>query len=955
MERLYLDIETYSPVDIGRSGVYRYSEDPSFRILLFGYAVDDGDVNVIDLAAGEEIPDAIIEAIRDENVIKWAHNASFERVCLSRYLRLPAHEYLPPESWRCSMVWSAYLGLPLSLKDIGRVLRLEEQKIDEGRKLIRLFCSPTIPSAKNVYFQRNLPEFFPEEWKRFIEYNRRDVEVEIAIAKKLSPFPVPDFIWDEYHLSERINDRGVLIDTAFARKAIELDDAAKREIVSRMQVITGLENPGSVQQLKAWLRENNVDIESLGKKEVKALLDKVPTELKEVLELRLKQSKSSVKKYQAMVNAACSDDRARGMFMFGGASRTLRFSGRLIQLQNLPQNHIEKLAEARDDVMKLDYGTLSSIYDDIPDTLSQLIRTAFIPEPGYRFIASDFSAIEARVLSWLAGEEWRMEVFRENGDIYSATASKMFGVPVAKHGLNAELRQKGKQAELACIAEGELVLTDCGLIPIEEIQLYHKLWNGEEWVSHDGVVFKGEKEVIEYEGLRATPDHLVWIEGKQIPVRFGDAATSGTHLIQTGYGRKAIRLGENNISGKEMEQSDESLLCTDQMSGVREHPMAESVKSEIWEIKGLPAVLSAEAGSSVAVQKTECGKAKMREPEVTAVPSVWCERNPLPVSFCDGSRIIPDEAVRNTSERAGGGSHKHEWELRAGESEIRDKAGEPGKQKEHDSFGVPAEILAIHRKCCKEKTGSWNEPHGHHSCCSAGCSGEKKMLENHISKTRLYDIRNAGRHHRFTVSGKLVHNCGYGGSKGALIAMGALDMGMKEDELQPLVDSWREANPHIVKLWNDVGRAAVKAVREKGCAETHGLVFTYEKGFLFVRLPSGRRLAYVKPRIEKDEYGRENITYEGTGQTKKWERIRTFGGKQVENIVQAIARDILCFAMRNLSDYRIVMHIHDEVVIEAPSSVSVKEITEKMSLTPPWAEGLVLNADGYECGFYRKD
>ena len=646
MKTLAIDLETYSPVDIGRSGVYRYSEDPGFRILLFGYTVDDGDVNVIDLASGEEIPSEIIEAIRNENVIKWAHNASFERVCLSRYLRLPPHEYLPPESWRCSMVWSAYLGLPLSLKDIGKVLRLEEQKIDEGRKLIRLFCSPTVPSAKNGYFQRNLPEFFPDEWNKFIEYNRRDVEVEIAIAKKLSPFHVPGFIWDEYHLSERINDRGVLIDTAFARKAIGLDDEAKREIVSRMQVITGLENPGSVQQLKTWLKDNHVDIESLGKKEVKALLDKVPPELKEVLELRLKQSKSSVKKYQAMVNAACSDDRARGMFMFGGASRTLRFSGRLIQLQNLPQNHIEKLAEARDDVMKLDYGILSSICDDIPDTLSQLIRTAFIPSPGYRFIVSDFSAIEARVLSWLAGEEWRMKVFRENGDIYSATASKMFGVPVAKHGPNAELRQKGKISELAL---------------------------------------------------------------------------------------------------------------------------------------------------------------------------------------------------------------------------------------------------------------------------------------------------------------------GYGGSVGALTAMGASEMGLSDDELKPLVASWREANPHIVKLWNDVGRAAAKAVREKGYAETHGLVFTYEKGFLFVRLPSRHRLAYVKPRIEEDEFGRENITYEGTGQTKKWERIRTFGGKQVENIVQAIARDILCFAMRNLSDYRIVMHIHDEVVIEAPPSVSVNEITGKMSITPPWAEGLVLNADGYECGFYRKD
>ena len=767
MKTLSIDIETFSSVDLNKCGVYKYSESPDFQILLFGYSVDGGKVQVVDLAKGEKIPAEIIDALTDEKILKWAYNANFERVCLSRLFK----NFLSPESWRCTMIWAAYLGLPFSLANVGKVLGLEKQKLSEGKNLIKYFCTP------NKNGERNLPDSVFYEWENFKNYNRRDVEVELAIQKRLEKFPVPDFIWKEYALDQKVNDRGILIDGQFVKNAIEFDKKSREKLESSLKKITKIENPNSVLQMKNWLAENGLETETLGKKEVAELLKAAPEPLKKVLTLRQQISKSSVKKYLAMENTACKDGRARGMFQFYGANRTGRFSGRNIQLQNLPQNHLSDLENARTLVKIGDYKTFETLYDSVPEVLSELIRTAFVPKDGKKFIVADFSAIEARVLSWLANEKWRMEVFAKNGDIYCETASRMFHCKVEKHGENKHLRQKGKQAELACIAEGQLVLTDKGLIPIEQITTEHKLWDGEEWVSHEGVIFKGEREVITYEGLTATPDHLVWIEGQPKPVYFGIAAACGTHLVQTGNGGTAIRMGENYQSGE--------------------------------------------------------------------------------------------------------------------------------------------------------------------------------MLEDNKCTARLYDIRNAGKHHRFTVSGKLVHNCGYGGSVGALKAFGALESGMKEEELKPMVDAWRAANPNIVQFWYDTDEAAITCVKEHTTTETHGLKFIFQSGMMFIELPSGRRLSYVKPQIEKNRFGGESITYRGLDATKNFSRLETYGAKLTENITQAISRDILCHAMKNFSD--IVAHVHDEIIIECDKNISVKEVCEKMSQTPEWADGLILHSDGFECEFYKKD
>lgn len=646
MQYLGIDLETYSSVNLLKGGVYRYCEAEDFEILLFGYSVDGGEVKVVDLARGEKIPKNIISAIYDDGIIKWAFNATFERICLSRHLGLPTGTYLDPSSWRCTMIWSAYLGLPLSLMGVGAVLGLQRQKLSEGKDLIRYFCTPCNPTITNGGRTRNEADDAPDKWKLFIEYNRRDVEVEIAIHQRLCRFPVPDAIWDEYRLDQGINDRGVLVDKNLVGNAIRMDKRAREELVARMKDLTDLENPNSVSQVKTWLSENGLEVDSLGKKDVKAALQDAPRQIQEVLELRLQLAKSSVKKYQAMENAVCSDGRTRGMFQFYGANRTGRWAGRLVQMQNLPQNHLEDLETARTLVKSGRYEAVQMLYSDVPNTLSQLVRTAFIPRNGYRFIVSDFSAIEARVLSWLAGETWRMEVFAGNGDIYCASASQMFKVPVEKHGQNAHLRQKGKIAELAL---------------------------------------------------------------------------------------------------------------------------------------------------------------------------------------------------------------------------------------------------------------------------------------------------------------------GYGGSVGALKAMGALDMGLEENELKPLVNVWRQSNPNIVQFWWDVDKVVKEAVKDRISTNTHGIKFSYESGFLFITLPSGRRLAYVKPRMGTNDFGSDCVTYEGVGATKKWERIETYGPKVVENIVQAISRDILCYSMQQLKDHRICMHIHDEIVIETPAEVELKDIEASMAASPSWADGLQLNADGFETKFYKKD
>lgn len=646
MKNLSIDLETYSSADIGKSGMYRYCEAPDFEILLFAYSVDGAPVQSVDLARGETLPEEIRAALEEPCVTKWAFNASFERICLSRWLGLPSGTYLDPSQWRCSMVWSAYLGLPLSLAGVGAVLKLEKQKLEAGRYLIRYFCQPCAPTKVSGGRMRNRPEDAPEKWALFKSYNLRDVETELAIQQKLARFPVPDFVWDEYHLDQKINDRGIRLDLSLVENAIRMDTLSRAELTEQMQRLTILENPNSVKQLKTWLTERGLEVESLGKKEVSALLRDAPPELAEVLLLRRQLAKNSVRKYQAMQNCVCADGRVHGMFMFYGANRTGRFSGRLVQLQNLPQNHMSDLEQARALVRKGDYDTLQMLYDSVPDVLSELIRTAFVPYDGGKFIVADFSAIEARVIAWLAGEQWRLDVFKNGGDIYCASASQMFHVPVVKHGINGHLRQKGKIAELAL---------------------------------------------------------------------------------------------------------------------------------------------------------------------------------------------------------------------------------------------------------------------------------------------------------------------GYGGSVGALKAMGALEMGLSEAELKPLVDAWRGSNPNIVRLWWEVDEAVKETISDKAASETHGIRFEYESGFLFITLPSGRRLAYVKPRIEENRFGGESVTYEGVGGTKKWERLESYGPKFVENIVQAVSRDILCHAMKTLRCCSIVAHVHDELIIEADTAVSLNAVCEQMSRTPPWAKGLILRADGYETQFYKKD
>ncbi|HFU6699804.1 TPA: DNA polymerase [Streptococcus agalactiae] len=649
IKELSIDLETYCEVDLRKSGVYHYAEDDSFEILLLAVSVDNGPVTVYDLTK-ENLPDQILQALVNDSIIKWAFNASFERICLSNWLKkhhpkLLSEGFLSPNSWRCSMVWSAYLGLPLSLEGVGTVLKLKDQKLKEGGDLIRYFCLPCKPTKINGGRKRNFPHHAPDKWAAFINYNKRDVEVELAIKDKLRNHPVPDFLWEEYHQDQNINDRGIGIDVDFVKAAITIDEESKSKIQEELKELTGLENPNSVLQMIGWLREHGVTTNSLDKKAVKELLKVVDAKTTKVLKLRQQAAKSSVSKYQAMVNCVCLDGRARGMFQFYGANRTGRWAGRLVQLQNLPQNHLPDLKEARDLFKTGDLEATDLLYGT-QDTLSQLIRTAFVPSDGKKFIVCDFSAIEARVLSHLAGEKWRSMVFEQGKDIYCMSASQMFGVPVEKHGHNADLRQKGKIAELAC---------------------------------------------------------------------------------------------------------------------------------------------------------------------------------------------------------------------------------------------------------------------------------------------------------------------GYGGAVGALKAMGAIDMGLDEQELQPLVDSWRQAKPNIVLFWWDVDKAVKTAVKYQKQTETHGIQFKVRKGMLFITLPSGRKLAYVKPKMGENQFGGESVTYEGTGTAKRWERLESYGPKFVENIIQAISRDILAYSMKQLKDFRIVGHVHDEIIIECDQSQNLEQIATLMGKAPYWMPDINLRADGYECLFYQKD
>ena len=780
-----LDLETYSSAPLPRCGVYRYCDAPDFEILLFSYAFDDEPVQTIDLASGDVLPQEVISALEDPDIIKVAYNAQFERVCLSRYLG----HWLDPHQWRCTMVMAAYLTLPGRLADAAVALGTTE-KMEEGKDLIRYFSVPCKPTKTNGGRTRNLPADAPEKWAVYKQYNVQDVETERAIRKALEKYPLPEQEWELYALDQQINDRGVRVDKKLVKNAIAVDAIFAQAACQRAKELTGLENPGSVNQLKAWLADQDMPMESLSRKIVQEKAAQTDGIVAELLNLRLELSKTSVKKYEAMARCVCKDGRVHGLLQFYGANRTGRWAGRLVQAQNLPQNHLPDLDLAREIVKTGDEELLDALFASVPGTLSELIRTAFIPKDGCRFLVADFSAIEVRVLAWLANEEWVLEEFRGKGKIYEATASRMFHIPqesIVKGNPNYEYRQKGKQATLSCIAEGQLVLTDHGLIRIEHVKPHHRLWDGENWVSHEGVVYRGQKEVMTYDGLTATADHLVWIEGQARPVYFGFAAASGARLIHTEYCGQAISMSTPWNALAQEEQND--------------HPL------------------------------------------ITA-----------------------------------------------------------------------------------------------HQCTA-----------------RLYDIRNAGPHHRFTVSGRLVHNCGYGGGVGALKAMGAK---MAEEEMQPLVDAWRAANPNIVAFWNALDRAAKTVIRRKTSARVGKVVLYWQDDKMFMRLPSGRNLCYQSPHFTVNRFGNDAIGYYAPNAAGQMVVQETFGGKLAENTTQAIARDILAHALLTLekNGYPVVFHVHDEAVIEMPiGQGSLEEACRLMATAPDWAEDLPLRADGEDhLAFYRK-
>lgn len=947
MKFMSIDLESYSDIDINKAGVYRYVDTDAFKILLFAYSVDGGPVQLIDLTRGDSIPKEIVKALSDKSVTKWAYNANFERVALSRFLGMPTGQYLDPEGWKCSMVWSATLGLPMGLDKVGEVLALDKQKMSEGRDLIRKFCIPYKKTGKRV-----MPEEFPEDWETFRRYNIRDVETEMGIQRRISAFPCSEELWQEYWIDQRINDRGVEVDLTLAESAVEMSGVLSQDLKERMRDLTGLENPNSTAQLDLWLREHGVDMDSLGKKDVAAVIDATDDPIiKEVLQLRLQSAKSSVKKYETMLRATCSDGRARGMFQFYGAMRTGRFAGRLLQLQNLPQNHIDNIGLVREMARRGNLEGLEMMFDSVPDILSQLIRTAFVAREGSRFIVADFSAIEARVIAWLAGEQWRMDAFAQGQDIYCASASAMFGVPVVKHGINGELRQKGKVAELACIAEGQLVLTNHGEKPIETVTTDDLVWDGEQWVAHEGVIYKGIKEVMTYDGLTATPDHLVFVEGQKEPMDFRIAATSSAHLVQTGDRGAALWLGEDHITREKMELEIQPLLRADGMHRMPRETMDRAEQSYCREVERLPELLAEKNNTAMARPETDSSQTEMHKSKRRQLQKLWRQRDRVQIRFCHGRRTVHSRKYGNSSQGARARSYRYQWQLRARKSEIYNPQREPIEQALNRSESLGPEILALQLHGSNTQAQRGPNKGSDYIGCPECRSGEKKVLEDNPGKTKVYDIRNAGPNHRYTVSGKLVHNCGYGGSVGALKAFGADKMGLTEPEMQSIVDNWRASSPRIVQLWWDVDRAIKQTLEDGTTHRTHGLMFSLQKGILFIRLPSGRSLAYVKPRLSDGK-----ITYEGVSSNKGWARLESYGPKFVENCIQGISRDLLLNAMKKVGhDARICMHIHDELVIEADSSVKLDDICKKMAQVPKWADGLLLRADGYETKFYLKD
>lgn len=970
MDIMTIDIETYSDQDITK-GVHKYVDSPSFTILLFAYAINDGPVKVIDLANGETIEgnQEAYCALYSEAVRKTAYNANFELTCLNAYFPRHGIAALDDKQWECDMIRACYNGYPPGLGITAKALDLAEdkQKDTRGKRLIQYFCKPCRPTKANGGRTRNFPEHAPEDWEMFKAYNAQDVVTERAIREAL-PLPVPEKEWALWRMDRAINGRGIDIDQQLAEGAIAISRVATDELMVEARELTGLENPNSPAQLKEWLSKNGHPVESLSKDAVKELLQNknLHPKMRRMLEIRQKLSKTSIKKYQAMLDTVTTQDgRAHDLFQFYG-THTGRWAGRNIQLQNLPRNSTNSLDVARGIVQQGDYGTLDMMFDDVPDILSQLVRTALVPAEGHRFIVADFSAIEARVIAWAAGVKWRMEAFQNGEDIYCASASSMFGVPVVKHGVNGELRQKGKVAELACIAEGQEVLTNHGLKPIETVKQTDLVWDGAEFVAHDGLIFKGYREVVTYEGLTATPDHLVYIQGEPRAVRLEDAAARGSHLVQAGDGRYPIRTRENHFPRKEMEQELESLLHSDAMPGLRRGTMAGFRESENWKDKGLPVLLTAEADTSMAGQKADGGKATLRESEGQGLSELRGTGHPLPVQERDGGRAVSHEDVSEFGQKSGAGSYQQRRELRTWKYSSCDAQEKQFEQAHDNPPTMESERVAIQLQRRRPQAESGNDAQGDFSGRGKSGAGEAEKLEENRKKAPVYDLLNAGPRHRFTVSGKLVHNCGYGGGVNALKAFGADKMGLSDTALMDIVTKWREASPEIPQLWRAIEDAAFSLITDKWSAgktkrfcKCGGMFSLGKDESLVMHLPSGRSLVYPRARFGKNRFGQIAILYDGINQTtRKWGAQETYGGKLTENFIQAVARDCLAAAMLRLehSGYRIVAHIHDEVVLDTPEGHgSLEDVIRIMTQNEPWNEGLLMNADGFEAQYYKKD
>ena len=958
---LSIDLETYSSVDIGKCGAYKYVESDDFEILLFAYSCDYGPVTVIDMTRNDGVPTEIVDWLYDPEVEKTAFNANFERTCLSKWFG----RYCEPEQWSCTMILSASCGLPLSLAGVGAALELPEDKakMKEGKELIRYFCQPCKSTKANGGRTRNRPEDAPEKWATFVEYNRRDVETENTIRQRLLKWR-PDFSEQKlWCLDQRMNDKGVRIEPKLAENAIRIGDQYRDELIAHCKQLTGLENPNSTAQIKQWLEEQEgIEVLSLNKKaiaDVYASLSEDQT--KEVLKLREEFSKSSNKKYEAFLRSCCEDNHVRGTFQFYGAS-TGRWAGRLVQLQNLPHDTLPDLDDARALALLGDEEDFECFYPKVQTALSALIRTMIIPEENSRLIVADFSAIEARVIAWIANEEWRIQAFANGEDIYCASASRAFKVPVVKHGINGELRAKGKIIELACIAEDQLVLTDHGLVPIQDVTTEMRVWDGEDWVEHEGVIYKGVKDVYEYEGLTATADHLVFVEGQPEPIHFGVAAACGAHLIQTGDGWNTIWLGENNRARKEMERELESLLRSYGMHWVWIHRLDESECNNKWQISWLSELLRSTAQDpALARQETDLGETEMRESEGQGIQELRSERHQVRISECDNSGGLDDRQSGFTGSEYGDRQNRYERGLCSGESPLGYPQDELYKSEAMCVVKMGSAVLAIFKDSSDPETIRGLLKGANYSTGSGCCIRQEKELARYKGKARVYDIRNAGRHHRYTVSGKLVHNCGYGGGVGAMKNFGADRMGMKEDEMSDLVAKWREASPHIVALWKSLEDAAIRCIkRGKPTISTVGHIrFDLEDGVMWMSLPSGRRIAYWGAAMGQDRWGRPSMTYMSMNQTtRKWERTETFGGKLTENLIQATARDCLKEALFNLdkAGYDVRATVHDEVIITDPyDHGTLEEAIQLMCKGAPWMEGLPLNADGYYCSSYRKD